>query len=118
MFALAFNHTRKAAKYRPVFPILAITNKKTTARQLNLVWGVQPYLIKDLNFDECGSEELMQNGIKALVEYGILELREHVICTIPSRISPGRCSIMGLYYVEDILRDIEIETKEYVPDFK
>ncbi|QEE16277.1 pyruvate kinase [Promethearchaeum syntrophicum] len=118
MFTGGGKSTRKAAKYRPAFPILAITNKKTTARQLNLIWGVHPYLIKDLKFDEWSSEEIMQNGIKALVEYGILELREHVICTIPSRISPVRCSIMGLYYVEDILRDIEIETKEYIPDFK
>ncbi|MHA1562382.1 MAG: pyruvate kinase alpha/beta domain-containing protein, partial [Promethearchaeota archaeon] len=99
-------------------PILAITNVEITARQLNLVWGVHPFLIKDLKFDEWCSEEIMQKGIKALVEYGILELKEHVICTIPSRISPDRCSIMGLYYVEDILRDIKIENQEYNPDFK
>jgi len=117
MFTGGGKSPRKAAKYRPVFPILAITNKKTTARQLNLVWGVHPYLIKDLKFDEWSGEEIMQNGIKALAEYGILELKEHVICTIPSRISPRRCSIIGLYYVEDILRDIEIESKEYAPDF-
>jgi len=118
MFTRGGKSARKAAKYRPVFPILAITHNEITARQLNLVWGVQPYLNKDLKFDEWCSEEIMQKGIKSLVEYGILELKDHVICSIPSRISPGRCSIIGLYYIEDILRDIEIEYKDYAPDFK
>lgn len=118
MFTRGGKSARKTAKYRPVFPILAITHNEITARQLNLVWGVQPYLNKDLKFDEWCSEEILQKGIKSLVEYGILELKEHVICSIPSRISPGRCSIIGLYYIEDILRDIKIEYKDYAPDFK
>ncbi|MHA1767139.1 MAG: pyruvate kinase [Promethearchaeota archaeon] len=117
MFTRGGKSARKAAKYRPLFPILAITNNETTARQLNLIWGVQPFLIKGLKFDEACGEEIMQLGIKSLVEYGILELKEHVICTIPSRITPGRCSVMGLYYVEDILKDIKIDYKNYAPDF-
>jgi pyruvate kinase len=115
MFTRGGKSARKAAKYRPEFPIFAITNNKKTARQLKLVWGVEPLYLPDLKFEEWAAEEIMQYGVKRLVEFGILETKEHVICTVPSRINPGRCSVMGMYYVEDILQGMEIHPDKYSP---
>jgi pyruvate kinase len=100
---------RMIAKYRPHFPILAITNDVTTARQLNLVWGVKPVFIPSLQLEDWPAEEVMQYGIKKLVEFGYIDLREHIICAVPSRISPGRCAVMGVYYAEDILKGVSLE---------
>ncbi|XEO79811.1 Pyruvate kinase [Candidatus Lokiarchaeum ossiferum] len=115
MFTKGGKSARKAAKYRPEFSILAITHDKVTSRQLRLVWGVQPFYIPSLNMEDWQSEEIMQHGIQKLVEYGMLEMKEHVICTVPSRITPGRSSIIGLYYVEDILKGCNICPQEYKP---
>lgn len=117
MFTRGGKSPRKAAKYRPEFPIYAITHNSRTARQLNLVWGVQSVYIPTLKMEDWNSEEIMQHGIQKLVEWGILEMKEHVICTVPSRISPGKCSVMGLYYVEDILHGISINRSNYSPEW-
>jgi pyruvate kinase len=115
MFTRGGKSARMAAKYRPLFPIFAITNDSLTARQLKLVWGVQPIFIPHLKLEDWKAEEIMQYGIKELVPYKILEPKEHVICTVPSRLTPGRCTVMGLYYVEDILKGISIEPQKYAP---
>jgi pyruvate kinase len=118
MFTRDGKSPEKAAKYRPEFPILAITNKSKTARQMSLTWGVEPFYLPTLNISEWDAERTMQHGILHLVQYGAIELKEHVICTIPSKISPGRCSLIGLYYVEDILNGIEIKEQTYHPPWK
>lgn len=118
MFSRGGKSPRKAAKYRPDFPIFAITNQIRTARQLNLIWGVEPLFIHDLKMEDWNSEEIMQYGIKKLVEWDYLELKEHVICTVPSRLSPGKCSVLGLYYVEDVLKGIDIKPESYLPDWR
>jgi pyruvate kinase len=117
VFTRGGKSARMAAKYRPAFPIFAITNDSLTARQLKLVWAVQPIYIPSLKIEDWNAEEIMQYGIRKLVEYGILEVKEHVICTLPSRISKERCSVLGLYYVEDILNGIKIEPEEYLPEW-
>ncbi len=117
MFTRGGKSPRKAAKYRPDFPILAITNNRKTSRQLQLVWGVEPTYLPKLKMEEWNAEEVMQFGIKRLVEFGMLEMKEHVICTVPSRITPGRCSIIGLYYIEDILKGCEITPESYKPEW-
>ncbi|MHA1744384.1 MAG: pyruvate kinase [Promethearchaeota archaeon] len=118
MFTHGGKSPRMAAKYRPMFPIFAITGNPKTARQLQLVWGVSPVFIRSLEMDKWSAEKVMQHGIKKLVDYGLIETKEHVICTVPSRLSPGRCSIIGLYYVADILKDSEVSPESYNPKWK
>ncbi|TFH30518.1 MAG: pyruvate kinase, partial [Promethearchaeota archaeon] len=115
MFTRGGKSPRKAAKYRPDFPIYAITHNERTARQLNLIWGVQSIFIPTLKMEDWSAEEIMQHGIKKLVEFGILGMKEHVICTVPSSLSPGKCAVLGLYYVEDILQGLTIEPETYDP---
>jgi pyruvate kinase len=113
VFTRGGKSARMIAKYRPRYPTLAITNNAQTARQLNLLWGVKPIFIPTLKFEEWPAEEIMQYGIQKLVEWDFLDFKEHVICTLPSRITPGRCSVMGLYYVSDILQGITVNKSKY-----
>jgi pyruvate kinase len=102
------------AKYRPKYPILAISNDIQVVRQLKLVWGVFPVYMT-LNMDN-ELESIIKEGIKQLVEYGLLGRSEYAIVLMPSRLVQSRNPIIGLYYPNDILADTEIVEKEYSID--
>ncbi|MHA1729643.1 MAG: pyruvate kinase [Promethearchaeota archaeon] len=104
---------RMISKYRPPMPIIAMTSNKTTARQLNLVWGVDPVFLKKLDLSKnTNSEKTIQTGLFYLVQMGLLEESEHVIVTIPSIISPVRSALIGVFYVLDILEQIK-DSKDF-----
>lgn len=55
--------TRMISKYRPQIPILAFTSNLRTARELNVVWGVQS--IYSPNIDEGRTiEEKARNAVR------------------------------------------------------
>lgn len=94
---------RMVSKYRPPLSIIALTNNLKTARHLNLVWGVAPVYMQELELSGSFSEQIIQKGLSYLVKLGYVEATEHVICTIPSIISPERSALIGLFYVMDII---------------
>ncbi|MBD3350067.1 MAG: pyruvate kinase [Candidatus Lokiarchaeota archaeon] len=98
---------RMVSKYRPSLPIIAITNDMTVARQMNLVWGVKPVFSDRLNLISNNPEEIIQNAMIFLHENDYIEQSEHVIVTIPSRNVPKRSALIGLYYVKDVLSNLE-----------
>jgi pyruvate kinase len=51
---------RNVSKFRPSTPILAITNDVKVARQLQLVWGVHPLLVDEMNSSSSTFLEAMQ----------------------------------------------------------
>jgi pyruvate kinase len=55
------------SRYRPAAKIIAMTPFKETCRQLGIVWGVQPLLVKNYNTSEdiplVSNEMLMINKI-------------------------------------------------------
>ena len=61
-------------------------------------------------------ESIIKEGIKQLVEYGLLGRSEYAIVLMPSRLVQSRNPIIGLYYPNDILADTEIVEKEYSID--
>ncbi len=95
---------RMTAKYRPLFPILAITADKTTARTLRLVWGVTSHFIPTINMEEWSAEDILSHGIRKLVEAGVLEKNEHAICAVSSRLDINHGYVVGLYYVAELLK--------------
>ncbi|MFX1304577.1 MAG: pyruvate kinase [Promethearchaeota archaeon] len=94
---------RMIAKYRPPLPIIAITPFKKTARELNLVWGVHPVHIKNVDFFNMDAEEIIEQSVKYTVEKKLLYENEHVIILLVSRKFERRGNLVGLYYVEEIL---------------
>ncbi|MFX1498134.1 MAG: pyruvate kinase [Promethearchaeota archaeon] len=94
---------RMISKYRPPLPIIAMTPFKRTARELHLVWGVQPIHIENIDFFNLDAESLIEESVKFGVEIGILDENEHVIILLVSRKFQTRGNLVGLYYVGEIL---------------
>ena len=94
---------RMIAKYRPHLPIIAITPFKKTARELNLVYGVQPYHIADIDFFQMDAESIITQTVRFAVDIGAVNENEHVIILLVSRKYEERGNLVGLYYVGEIL---------------
>jgi pyruvate kinase len=91
------------AKYRPPLPIIAITPSKRTARELSLVWGVQPLYIENNGLFDADAEEIIEQSVKNAVEIKLLDENEHVIILLVSRKFERRGNLVGFYYVGEIL---------------
>lgn len=94
---------RMIAKYRPPLPIIAITPSKRTAREMNLLWGVQPVHIENIDFFNMDAEEIIEQAVKNAVEIKLLDENEHVIILLVSRKFEKRGNLVGFYYVGEIL---------------
>jgi len=94
---------RMIAKYRPPLPIIAITPSSRTARELGLVWGVQPVHIENIDFFHLDAEEIIEQSVKHAVEIKLLDENEHVIILLVSRKFERRGNLVGFYYVGEIL---------------
>ena len=98
---------RMIAKYRPPLPIVAITPSERTARELGLVWGVQPVHIENIDFFHMDAEEIIEQSVRHLAEIKLLDENEHVIILLVSRKFERRGNLVGLYYVGEILEPSE-----------
>jgi len=96
---------RMISKFRPPLPIVAITPFERTARELNLIWGVQPVHVEDLDFFHLDAENIIEQAVKTGVESGQLDENEHVIILLTSRRFEKRGNLVGLYYVGEILEN-------------
>jgi pyruvate kinase len=94
---------RMISKFRPPLPIIAMTPFKRTARELNLVWGVQSIYIENIDFFNLDAEGLIEQSVKYGVELGVLDENEHVIILLVSRKFQRRGNLVGLYYIGEIL---------------
>jgi pyruvate kinase len=91
------------SKFRPPLPIIAITPYKKTARELNLIWGVQSIHIEKIDFFNLDIESLIEQSVRFGVETGHIDENEHVIILLVSRKFQKRGNLIGLYYVGEIL---------------
>jgi pyruvate kinase len=98
---------RMIAKYRPPLPIVAITPLARTARELGLVWGVQPVHIENIDFFHMDAEEIIEQSVKHAVNIKLLDENEHVIILLVSRKFERRGNLVGFYYVGEILEPSE-----------
>lgn len=86
---------RMVARYRPSVPIIAFTPVLTTARQLALVWGVQPVLI-DREYQS--TDELIKKCKELALASGLVQTGECVI--VAAGLPPGAPSSTNLIKVE------------------
>ncbi|ABW28309.1 pyruvate kinase [Acaryochloris marina] len=68
---------RNVSKYRPNIPILAVTPHVEVARQLQMVWGVQPLLVLNLP----SIDETLQASLNVAQEKGLVEEGDLVVVT-------------------------------------
>lgn len=88
------------AKYRPHANIVAVTPYEHVARQLNLVWGVNP-IVRNAEKD---TDELLNTSVSATLEKGYANEGDLIIITagVPAG-RAGTTNLMKLHVVGDTL---------------
>ncbi|MEG2596794.1 MAG: pyruvate kinase, partial [Oscillospiraceae bacterium] len=76
---------REISKYRPLCPIIACSPHEYVVRQLNLVWGITPLLVKE----KQTTDELFAHAYEEILKHDLVEIGELVVTTagIPLGIS-------------------------------
>jgi len=94
-------HTaRMIARFRPACPIIATTTNPKVQRQLNLSWGVLPYLVPVANT----TDEMFDMGIEKALESGLVKNGELAVITagVPAGIS-GTTNTLKVHIVGKVL---------------
>lgn len=89
---------RMVARFRPRVPILCASYREKTARQVSVLWGVQPVLTQEF-YD---TEEMITKGFTATIERGILKPGDLVVITAGIPVGrPGTTNMVTLMQVYD-----------------
>ena len=88
------------SKYKPSCPIIAGTTSETVLRQMNLLWGVIPILMKE----KKNTDELFEHIVDAVQSQGFVSNGDLVVLTggIPFGIS-GTTNLLKVHLVGNIL---------------
>ncbi len=89
------------SKFRPHFPILAITPDERVASQLCLVWGVRPLFLKTI--EGVAVEEKVLRTVLNAWEKGYIKETDKVITVSSSSILTNLGTVVGIYQVKDFL---------------
>ncbi len=94
------NTARMVARFRPACPIIATTVNPKVQRQLNLSWGVSPYLVKTATT----TDELFDMGIEKALESGMVKNGDLAVITagVPTGIS-GTTNTLKVHIVGKVL---------------
>lgn len=76
-FTSSGNTATNVARNRPAAPILTMTPNESVCRQLMLVWGVTPYLGKDVT----NTDEMVEYSSRALKKLGLIEKGDIFVIT-------------------------------------
>ena len=91
---------RKIAKFRPDTDILAFTDKEIVERQMNLVWGVKPFLA---NFYKH-VDEMLCNSAEFLYKKGLVNEKDIIILTAGEPVSvSGSTNMMEIRKIKSLL---------------
>jgi len=94
-------HTaRMISRFRPACPIIATTVNPKVQRQLNLSWGVLPYLVGAANT----TDEMFDMGIEKALESGLVKNGDLAVITagVPAGIS-GTTNTLKVHIVGKVL---------------
>ena len=94
------NTAQIISKFRPKAPILACTGVETTARQLQLVWGVEPILIPVIT----STEELIYKSVVTCYNLKYLEENDQVLIITGNLLGiPSKTNQIQVLQVADVL---------------
>lgn len=94
------NTAQIVSKFRPKAPILACTGDERTARQLQMVWGVEPIIIPVIR----STEELIYRSVVTCYEQDYLEVNDQVLIIAGSLLGvPSRTNQIQVLQVADVL---------------
>ncbi len=97
---LSGNTARRLSMYRPDQPILGITPNEKVARQLQLNWGVFPFLTGMAQ----DSEDMIQTAVKIAIDNNAVQLSDRVVvCAGIPLLSPVMTNTVRIMLVGNIL---------------
>lgn len=76
-FTLSGRTAQEVSAFRPGCRIIACTSSQQTYRQLSMIWGVHPLIVKD----EENLDDMFENGLKSVVDAGLLREGDMVVLT-------------------------------------
>jgi pyruvate kinase len=71
------NTAKMISRYKPSCPIIAFATDEQICRQLNLTWGVSPYIIKSEN----NTEELFLTALSEAIRKGYVKKGDKIVLT-------------------------------------
>ena len=90
---------RRLAKFRPPVPIIAFTPEAAVMRQLQLVWGVQPYFIERTT----NTDEMIAHADEALLKSGLVSRGDAVVVTLGAPVALcGSTNTMKLHRIGEL----------------
>jgi pyruvate kinase len=102
---LTFTHTgltaRMISKYRPFLPIIAITPEARTARELRLVWGVQPILLPGFDPNAIMSQRL-KAAVQVLAGKGLVDEEDTFIITGNLDYALAKTNLVSIFTAREI----------------
>lgn len=91
---------RKIAKFRPDTDILAFTDKAIVERQMNLIWGVNPFIAKFYKH----VDDMLCDSAEFLYKKGLVRLDDTVILTAGEPVSvSGSTNMMEIRKIKSLL---------------
>ena len=90
------------SKYRPYLPIIGITSVPRTAREMRLVWGVEPVLIEDLEKAEKTLTRI-KNSIDVCLKRKLIEEDEKIIVVGNLFNLPTKSNMVSIVQAKDVL---------------
>jgi pyruvate kinase len=94
---------RMISKYRPVLPILGITSSIRTAREMRLVWGVEPLLLPELEkMDKIMTR--IKRSVEICLRHRCIEENEKLIIAGNLLSLPSRINMISIFSVDELLK--------------
>ncbi|HWL25313.1 MAG TPA: pyruvate kinase [Ureibacillus sp.] len=88
------------AKYRPGVPIIAITNERTTAQKLTLVWGVSPIVTPKVTT----TDEILELSVDEALKHKYVDHGDVVVITAGVPVGEaGTTNLMKVHVIGDLL---------------
>ncbi len=93
------------SKYRPFLPILGITSNKRVAREMRLVWGVEPIYIPDIDLEDCNAMNRVVHTVKTCFDQKLLEEEDKIIIAGNIFNLKSQTNTVSIFRAKDLLGD-------------
>jgi pyruvate kinase len=91
---------KKIAKFRPDTGVLAFTDKEVVERQMNLIWGVRPFLTRFYKH----VDDMLCDSAEFLYKKGLVKVEDIVILTAGEPVSvSGSTNMMEIREIKSLL---------------
>ncbi|MBN2154024.1 MAG: pyruvate kinase [Candidatus Lokiarchaeota archaeon] len=97
---------RMVSKYRPIVPIIAATSSERSARELRLIWGVEPLLIPGID-DEANSFYKIQKSTSLALAEGFIEEGDTLVIAGNMNYIPAKTNMLVIFKVKDIISSMK-----------